>query len=138
MDFMVKHDKGLNMDQMLIVNGPQYMEKEKGHQRMISFKNQLLKLSTVKSVTSSGAIPGGGFSFTTGMEVAGKSNKNNFRESIHVVWVDPDFIKTYGIQMVSADLGTRIVPLTWSRYSSMKQRLTVLVWGLLNRRWRKK
>lgn len=101
MNFMMKHDKGLNMDQMLIVNGPQYIEEEKGDQRMISFKNELLKLSSVKNVTSSGAVPGGGFSFTTGMEIAGKQDRNSIRESIHVVWVDTDFINTYGIQIVS-------------------------------------
>jgi putative ABC transport system permease protein len=101
MDFMIKHDKGLNMNQMLIVNGPQYIEEEKGYQRMLSFKNDVLKLSSVKNVTSSGAIPGGGYSFTTGMEIAGRSSKNGIRESIHVVWVDADFINTYGIQIVS-------------------------------------
>jgi putative ABC transport system permease protein len=100
-DFMVKHDKGLNMDQMLIVNGPQYIEQKSGDRRMISFKNELLKLSSIKNVTFSGAIAGGGYSFTTGMEIAGKGSKNNFRESIHVVSVDTDFIKTYGIQIVS-------------------------------------
>ncbi|MBS1979414.1 MAG: ABC transporter permease [Bacteroidetes bacterium] len=101
MDFMVKHDKGLNMNQMLIVTGPQYIEGETGHQRILSFKNELLKLSSVGNVTSSGAIPGGGYSFTTGMEIAGKGPKNSFRESIHVVWVDTDFIKTYGLQIAS-------------------------------------
>ena len=104
MDFMLKRDKGLNMDQMLIVNGPQIIGEEGSNERMISFKNELLKISSIKSITSSGAIPGGGFSFTTGMEMAGKENEKGIRESIHVVWVDTDFIQTYGMQIVSGKL----------------------------------
>ena len=104
MDYMLKRDKGLNMDQMLIVNGPQIIGEEGSNERMISFKNELLKISSIKSVTSSGAIPGGGFSFTTGMEKAGKESEKGIRESIHVVWVDTDFIQTYGMQIVSGKL----------------------------------
>jgi putative ABC transport system permease protein len=102
-DFMLKRDKGLSMDRMLIVAGPQIIGEE-GNQRMISFKNELLKISSVKSVTSSGAIPGGGFSFTTGMEKVGAENEKDIGVPIHVVWVDMDFIETYGMQIISGEL----------------------------------
>lgn len=103
MHFMLDRDKGLKMDRMLIVSGPQIIGEEASKQRMASFKNELLKLASVKGVTSSGAIPGGGFSFTTGMYVAGKENDNTVREAVHVVWVDPDFIQTYGMQIMSGE-----------------------------------
>jgi putative ABC transport system permease protein len=101
MDFMLKRDKGLNMDQMLIVNGPQIIGEQGNNQRMITFKNELLKIPSIKSVTSSGAIPGGGFSFTAGMVKEGKGNEKDIRETVNVVWVDTDFIQTYGMQIIS-------------------------------------
>lgn len=102
LDFMLTRDKGLSTDKMLIVTGPQIIGEEGNHQRMTSFKNELLKIPSVTSVTTSGAIPGGGFSFTTGMETAGSPHDNNaVRESIHVVWVDTDFIRTYGMRILS-------------------------------------
>ncbi|AYB35033.1 ABC transporter permease [Chryseolinea soli] len=101
MNFMLTRDKGLNMDQMLIVNGPQICCDEASDQRMLSFKNELLKIAAIKSVTSSGAVPGGGFSFTTGMVVVGKEHEKEVREAIHVIWVDTDFIQTYGMQVIA-------------------------------------
>lgn len=102
MNFMLERDKGFNTDQMLIVNAPQFTEEgESSDQRMISFKNELLKIPSIRNVTTTGAIPGGGFSFTTGMQIAGKENAQEIREAIHVVLVDTDFIKTYGMLIIS-------------------------------------
>jgi len=70
---------------------------------MMSFKHELQRISSVKRVTTSGAIPGGGFSFTTGMQKVGNENEKGIREAIHVVWVDPDFIETYGMQIISGN-----------------------------------
>lgn len=109
-DFMLNHDKGLTMDQMLIVNGPQNIGEEGISQRMISFKNELSKIAAIKNVTSSGAIPGGGFSFTTGMEKAGMENKKDIGVAVHVVLVDIDFIRTYGMQIVSGEPWRRDSP----------------------------
>ena len=97
MNFMLQRDKGFNTDQMLIVNGPHFMEQNGSDQRMISFKNELLKVPSIQSVATTGAIPGGGFSFTTGVQVSGRENRKEIRESIRVVLVDTDFIETYGM-----------------------------------------
>lgn len=65
--FMKGHDKGLNMDRMLIVTGPQIIGKDESALRMATFKNDLLALAAVKHVTTSGAVPGRGYSYSTGM-----------------------------------------------------------------------
>ncbi|MEJ1241213.1 ABC transporter permease [Chryseolinea sp. T2] len=102
LDYMLKSDKGFKTDQMLILTGPQIIDEDRRSERMLSFKHELMKIHSVSAVTSSGAIPGGGYSFTTGMQKAGiAEDKNKFRESIHVVLVDTDFIRTYGMQVLS-------------------------------------
>lgn len=97
--FMRTQDKGLTMDQMLIFNGPSVTAQEGIDERMISFKNELKNIPSVTGVATSGAIPGGGYNWGTGMR------KNNTKEEENrngsVVWVDPDFIQTYDIDVLS-------------------------------------
>ena len=106
-NFMLERDKGFNMHQMLIVNGPQFTDSDSGNPRLISFKDELSKIRSVENITTSGAIPGGGFSFTTGMHIKGKENSNAIREAIHVVLVDADFIDTYRMSLVSGEIWKR-------------------------------
>ncbi|MGC3948409.1 MAG: ABC transporter permease [Chryseolinea sp.] len=102
LDFMLKSDKGFNTDQMLIVTGPQIIDWKGSNERLSAFKNELTKIHSVSGVTSSGAIPGGGYSFTAGMQKAGVAvDKSKIRESVHVVWVDTDFIQTYKMRVLS-------------------------------------
>lgn len=98
--FMQEHDKGLTMDQMLIVNGPRVGDEKIGEERLIYFKNELLKLTSIQNVASSGAVPGANFNLVTGMVRQGTSDeKKNSRETIYIVRVDPDFIETYDIDL---------------------------------------
>lgn len=96
--FMRTQDKGLTMDQMLIFNGPRVVEREGVIDRLISFKNELKTIVSVENVATSGAIPGGGFNWGTGIRKNNTPEEDNRNGS--VVWVDPDFIKTYNIDVV--------------------------------------
>ncbi len=97
--FMKNQDKGLRMDQMLIVSGPRIMEKEGSQQRLATFRDQLKTISSITGVTSSASIPGGGFNWGTTMRKAGDPAELN--KSGNVTWVDPDFIQVYEIEMLS-------------------------------------
>jgi len=99
MNFMRHQDKGLTMDQMLIVNGPKIVQPETARSRMISLKNELKELHGVQGVTTSGAIPGGGFNWGTSMRRDGAQREEDKTGS--VVWVDPDFINTYDITILA-------------------------------------
>jgi putative ABC transport system permease protein len=101
MVFMRSQDKGLTMDQMLIVNGPNVLEWEKGRtpQRLISLKNEFKQIPGVQRVTTSGAIPGGGHNWGTNMRKVGTQPEDN--KSGSVVWVDPDFVDTYNMTLVA-------------------------------------
>ena len=107
---MLERDKGFTMNQMLIVNGPHFTDGHGGDLRLISFKHELSKIPSVQNIATSGAIPGGGLSFTTGMQIKGKENSNAIRETVHVVLVDTDFIQTYQMSIVAGE--------SWKHYSN--------------------
>ena len=96
---MRNEDKGLRMDQMLIVNGPSVLDRSVARARLTSLKNELKKVSGIVNVTTSAAIPGGGYNWGTGVRRDGAAREENKTASI--VWVDPDFIETYGISIIS-------------------------------------
>jgi len=99
MVFMRNQEKGLTMEQMLIVNGPSVLERQGSRDRLISFKNELKQIPGVLGVTTSGAIPGGGYNWGTGIRRDGTDREQS--KSGSIVWVDPDFVQTYGISILS-------------------------------------
>lgn len=99
MMFMKNQDKGLTMDQMLVVNGPSVVEQNTVRERLKSLKNQLKELPGVLSVATSAAIPGGGHNWGTGMRRDGTQQEES--KDGKIVWIDPDFVDTYGITLLA-------------------------------------
>lgn len=100
--FMRNQDKGLTMDQMLVVSGPRvvdWKDRKQALMRFTSFKDQLGNMSGVESVATSGAIPGGGYNWGTTLRKDGAAREEDKRGC--VVWVDPDFVSTYGIEVIA-------------------------------------
>lgn len=106
--FMQSQDKGLNMDRMLIVNVPHFLEGKDAEERLISFKNELLKFPSISHVASSGTVPGGGHGWETHAYRKGASKEEIIPgENINVVFVDEDFIETYDIPLQSGRVWNR-------------------------------
>lgn len=99
MVFMRNQDKGFTMERMLVVNGPRIMDRKTSRERLISMKNELKKIPGISAVATSAAIPGGGHNWGTGIRKDGTEREASKNGAI--VWVDPDFIKTYGMELVS-------------------------------------
>lgn len=97
--YMESHDKGLQMDQMLVVSGPSTIDYRQARQKLTIFKDEVSKLAGVENVATSGAIPGGGYNWGTYIYRSG-AEENSARNG-DIVWVDPDFIKTYHIQLIA-------------------------------------
>lgn len=97
--FMRNQDKGLTMEQMLVVKGPRVVESEGLRDRLITFKNELHSVPAVEAVASSATIPGGGFNWGTQMRKDGDPVERN--KSGSVTWVDADFIDTYGMTLIA-------------------------------------
>jgi putative ABC transport system permease protein len=97
--YMRDQPKGLTMDQMLIINGPSVLDRSIRVERLTSMKNELKKIPGVLSVATSAAIPGGGYNWGTGIRRDGTEREES--KSGSIVWVDPDFIETYGITVLT-------------------------------------
>lgn len=97
--YMEQQAYQMDMDQILIVRAPYILDANSRDQRLMTFKQQLQALSFVKGVSTSAAIPGGGYTFTTVMRKQGVEADNT--KSGNVIWVDPDFIDTYNIEIIS-------------------------------------
>jgi putative ABC transport system permease protein len=102
MIYMRGQDKGLTMDQMLIVNGPKviaWSNPKQTRARLTTFKNQLSQVTGVDAVASSASIPGGGYNWGASLRKDGQQADENKNGSI--VWVDPDFVTTYDIEVIA-------------------------------------
>lgn len=97
--FMQAQDKGLQMDQMLVVAGPGTIKWNVARQKLAIFKEEALKINGVKEVATSGAIPGGGHNWGADVRKSGAALTENKLGS--VVWIDPDFIPTYNIPFIA-------------------------------------
>ena len=100
--FMRTQDKGFNIEQMLVISGPAVMpakEEEERNQSIVTFMNELRQISSVKHVAGSNAVPSKGYNWGTGIRKFGTDREADRSGSI--VWVDLDFIDTYGIEFIS-------------------------------------
>jgi putative ABC transport system permease protein len=75
------------------------LEREVAKERLITLKNELKKIPGVRNVATSGAIPGGGYNWGTGIRKDGAAREED--QNGNIVWVDPDFVPTYGITVLS-------------------------------------
>ncbi|HEX5169288.1 MAG TPA: ABC transporter permease [Cyclobacteriaceae bacterium] len=99
LDFMLGQNKGFDSDKILVIKGPGSITDLEIENKVTSLKTQLVNLSMVRNVTTSEAIPGGGYNWGTGMRKDGVGVEEN--KSGEVVFVDPDFIDTYKMTLLS-------------------------------------
>jgi putative ABC transport system permease protein len=97
--YMREQDKGLNMDQMLVVNGPGTIKWKLAKQKLAILKEEASKIPGVKGVATSGAVPGGEHNWAADVRKSG-AMLGDFKSS-SVVWIDPDFISVYDISFLA-------------------------------------
>ncbi len=97
--FMQSRDKGLQLDQMLVVAGPGNLVWHEAQRRLSSFKEQVLKISGVDGIATSASIPGREHNW--GVNVRRTEAAADASRLGSAVWVDTDFIPTYKINLVA-------------------------------------
>jgi putative ABC transport system permease protein len=90
LQFMLNKDVGFNMEQLLVI-------KQAGAigDKVKTFKEELLKIPGIYSVSASTAIPGHNNN-NNGYMMEGRSAETLLMQT---AWVDYDFFKTYGIKL---------------------------------------
>lgn len=94
--FMRRYNKGMNLQQMLIVAAP-LKDLTKNEFRLLSFKDELKKITAVQAVSTSVSIPG--VNPRTHMRRLGDAEEEN--KTGNIINVDKDFIDTYEITLLA-------------------------------------
>ena len=97
--FMQSQDTGLQMDQMLIINAPGTVSWKVARKALVIYKEEAKKIPGVESITTSGAVPAGGYNWGIDIRKSGEPETSNTLGSL--VYVDPDFIPTYNIEFLA-------------------------------------
>lgn len=108
LQFMRRQELGVNIDQTLIIRGPQIQDSTYATGKF-TFQTELLRHPGVRSVTFSNQVPGEEVTNTAG-NVHRKGEKGK-EGNYSLVWIDYNFIPAYQLKMVagrnfSAQFGT--------------------------------
>lgn len=98
-NFMQSADKGLEMEQMLLVRGTGTIKWDEAKQKLAVFKEEIKRIPGVSAVATSGTFPGEGHNWGADIRKLGKPITEMKTGS--VVWIDPDFIPAYGIDFMA-------------------------------------
>ncbi len=96
--FMHSQDLGMQVDQRLVIAGP---EMNGGKLRSQSFKNQLADLAFVQKFAASNDIPGRGYNFSADGITKLNPTPGDEKKSFSMLLVDDKYFDTYGIQLAS-------------------------------------
>jgi len=102
--FMRTHDLGFNIEGLIALDGPRILRAniyESYLKTLESFKNEIVALSGVSSITASSNVPGTEIknSRVFGIPVEGR----NTEKRINVYYIDNQFFKTYGITLLAGE-----------------------------------
>lgn len=97
--YMEAQDKGMKMDQMLVVEGPGTIKWNAAKKTLKVLKEEVKKIPGIKSVATSGSVPGRSHNWGADVRRSGAS-LSEFKLG-SVVWIDPDFIPLYDIPFLA-------------------------------------
>lgn len=100
--FMQSREKGFDTDRILIVKGPGLSREGGLGERMLSFKNELLRSTVVNRAATSFSVPGSEAIMSTGIRKLGLPLDRNRIGNMY--WVDPDFIDLYNIPLIAGKM----------------------------------
>ena len=98
--FMRSQDLGLDVDQVVVVQRPAFVDDSENYARdRAVFVQQLHEIPGIETATISTTIPGGGFNLNTRSRRAGQAPDQGIE--IHMSWVSDDFADTYGLKLLA-------------------------------------
>jgi len=93
-------DLGLGVEQVLVIQGPSFLEEGSNYAEMRDvFKAELMKHPSIGTVATSAGVPGGGHNYSGPVRREGMSEAES--DEIRIVWVNYDFLDTYGMDLAA-------------------------------------
>ncbi|MEI9920324.1 MAG: ABC transporter permease [Bacteroidota bacterium] len=96
--YMKNQDLGVKLDQTMILKGPGVIDSLFSS-KYDAFKNEIVKIPGVKSITSSSTIPGDEIYWTSNIRLFTAPETQNFITAGGRI--DPDYIPSYGIKVLA-------------------------------------
>ncbi|TAE25869.1 MAG: FtsX-like permease family protein [Candidatus Kapaibacterium sp.] len=105
LNFMRGRDLGMNLEQLLVIDGPQIVEKtsdgKKDMRPALVFKQELARLPFVQKVAGSQNIPGEGYNFSTEGITSTAGQKGDEKKRYNMLIADENYFATYEMKFVS-------------------------------------
>lgn len=98
--YMRKQSLGLNIDQTMVLPEPIVGIDSTFKQKIVSFKQELQRQSSIKDITVSTSVPGEAVGWNAGgikLVEQDESKQKQYR----VIGVDYDYLKTYGLKIIA-------------------------------------
>lgn len=97
--FMSSQKLGVNIDQVVVINGPQFLSRDTADTRAKAFLAELKQISTVKDAATSFWVPGN----ETGrnFDIRADHTDPNAHYTMRFNGISTDYIKTYGMTLVA-------------------------------------
>lgn len=99
LDYMRNQDLGVDLEQTLILHSPNVVDSTYA-QKFEVFKERILALAEVTSVTASTSVPGTQPDWNAG-GVRRLSQREDEAKQYRVILSDHDFVKSYGLQVIA-------------------------------------
>jgi putative ABC transport system permease protein len=99
LQYMKNKDKGLDMNQLLVIAGPEIGKDSTFKTRKMAFWNDIAKQSFVSDYASSGSVPSKGYNFRTGGFTQPASKPGDEDKSYAFSIVGERYFGAYGIKM---------------------------------------
>ena len=99
LQFMQKQDLGMNISQLLVIQGPQIGKDSTYQTRKNTFLNALIQQNFVKDYCVSGSVPSRYYNFATQGFTSPKSKTGDENKAYSFVIIGDRYLKTYGIKL---------------------------------------
>jgi putative ABC transport system permease protein len=98
LNFMTHQDLGVNIDQTLVLKGPGVTDSLYD-QKIESFKNEVLRISGIKSMTTSSNVPGDEIFWANGIKRLVGGPENSI--SGYTVGIDGDYVSSFDLKIAA-------------------------------------
>jgi putative ABC transport system permease protein len=99
--YMQSQNLGMNINQLVVVRGPQIGKDSTYKERKNAFLNEIVQQSFVKDYCLSGSVPGNFYSFSTAGFTSPKSKAGDERKAYSTVIIGDRFLNTYDIKLLA-------------------------------------
>lgn len=95
-NYMQNKALGINLDDILVINAPPIRFNQESMQKRNTFKNEMLRLSSIEHVSTSSKVPGIPIDWTSSIKPDADAEKNT---SVKMIAIDMDYPELYDFRI---------------------------------------